>query len=284
MTSTSTPSWSCRRSRRRRVTRAARKTKGPAAILVDADDRLGDDARAARQPRAERGRASRLLVRMHAAALNGASSCSAMACTANPAPGRRSAAKGGRSRRRRRRRRRLSSRRSRHGSMRGGVLGLRADGGGRSDDRARRTVVGTSGEHSADFPRRLRHARAAGAAESRRVAARQRRLVGRRRGVAAAWQGARRARHRHVGSADKLAALAPLGLDVALSTRRPDFAPAVMAATAQHGADLVVNTVGGSVFAESLRALAFEGAWRRWATSTAWSTPRSTSRPCMPGA
>ena len=61
------------------------------------------------------------------------------------------------------------------------------------------------------------------------------------------------------GSADKLAALAALGLDVALCTRAPDFAPAVMAATAQHGADLVVNTVGGSVFAEDVRVLAFEG-------------------------
>jgi NADPH:quinone reductase-like Zn-dependent oxidoreductase len=61
------------------------------------------------------------------------------------------------------------------------------------------------------------------------------------------------------GSADKLAALAPLGLDVALHTRRADFVPAVMAATAQRGADLVVNTVGGSVFAEDVRALAFEG-------------------------
>ena len=32
-----------------------------------------------------------------------------------------------------------------------------------------------------------------------------------------------------------------------------------MEATGQHGADLVVNTVGGSVFAENIRALAFEG-------------------------
>jgi NADPH:quinone reductase-like Zn-dependent oxidoreductase len=32
-----------------------------------------------------------------------------------------------------------------------------------------------------------------------------------------------------------------------------------MATTAQRGADLVVNTVGGSVFAEAVRALAFEG-------------------------
>lgn len=61
------------------------------------------------------------------------------------------------------------------------------------------------------------------------------------------------------GSAEKLAALAPLGLDVALCTRKPDFAPAVMAATGEHGADLVVNTVGGSMFAENVRAMAFEG-------------------------
>jgi NADPH2:quinone reductase len=61
------------------------------------------------------------------------------------------------------------------------------------------------------------------------------------------------------GSAAKLAALEPLGLDVALQTREPDFAPVVMEATAQHGADLIVNTVGGSVFAENMRTLAFEG-------------------------
>jgi NADPH:quinone reductase-like Zn-dependent oxidoreductase len=61
------------------------------------------------------------------------------------------------------------------------------------------------------------------------------------------------------GSAEKLASLAALGLDVALCTRRPDFAKAVMDATDQHGADLVVNTVGGSVFAENVRAMAFEG-------------------------
>jgi NADPH2:quinone reductase len=61
------------------------------------------------------------------------------------------------------------------------------------------------------------------------------------------------------GSADKLAALKPLGLDVALCSRAADFAPAVMAATGQRGANLVVNTVGGTVFAESVRSLAFEG-------------------------
>ena len=61
------------------------------------------------------------------------------------------------------------------------------------------------------------------------------------------------------GSADKLAALKPLGLDVALCSRKPDFAPAVMEMTDHHGADLIVNTVGGTVFAENMRALAFEG-------------------------
>jgi NADPH:quinone reductase-like Zn-dependent oxidoreductase len=61
------------------------------------------------------------------------------------------------------------------------------------------------------------------------------------------------------GSAAKLQALAHLGLDLGLCTRLPDFAPAVLEATGQQGADLVVNTVGGSVFAESVRALGFEG-------------------------
>lgn len=33
----------------------------------------------------------------------------------------------------------------------------------------------------------------------------------------------------------------------------------MLAATGEHGADLAINTVGGSTFAENLRALAFEG-------------------------
>ena len=61
------------------------------------------------------------------------------------------------------------------------------------------------------------------------------------------------------GSAEKLEKLRQSGLDVALCTRAADFAPAVMEATNRHGADLVVNAVGGSVFAENIRALAFEG-------------------------
>ncbi|RZL87811.1 MAG: zinc-binding alcohol dehydrogenase [Variovorax sp.] len=61
------------------------------------------------------------------------------------------------------------------------------------------------------------------------------------------------------GSADKLARLKSLGLDLAIRTRAPDFGDAVMQVTEQHGADLVINTVGGTVFAENIRAMAFEG-------------------------
>ncbi len=61
------------------------------------------------------------------------------------------------------------------------------------------------------------------------------------------------------GSAAKLAQLKPLGLDVGLCTRGADFAPAVLEATGGKGADLVINAVGGSVFAENVRAMAFEG-------------------------
>ncbi|HSW05337.1 zinc-binding dehydrogenase [Aquabacterium sp.] len=61
------------------------------------------------------------------------------------------------------------------------------------------------------------------------------------------------------GSPDKLARLQALGLDLALPTRAPDFAAAVLEATGGQGVALVVNTVGGTVFAECVRTLAFEG-------------------------
>ena len=61
------------------------------------------------------------------------------------------------------------------------------------------------------------------------------------------------------GSQAKLDTLSLLGLDVALCTRSPDFHDAVIQATAGAGVDLVVNTVGGSVFAECIRSLAFKG-------------------------
>ena len=61
------------------------------------------------------------------------------------------------------------------------------------------------------------------------------------------------------GSAEKLARLETLGLDVGIRTRRGDFHDAVMKATDGKGVHLVVNNVGGSVFAECIRVLAFEG-------------------------
>jgi NADPH:quinone reductase len=61
------------------------------------------------------------------------------------------------------------------------------------------------------------------------------------------------------GSKDKLKRLAGLGLDVAIETRTADFSRTVLEKTDGKGASLCVNTVGGSVFAECVRALGFEG-------------------------
>jgi len=61
------------------------------------------------------------------------------------------------------------------------------------------------------------------------------------------------------GSSQKLSALTKLGLDVGIETRKPDFHDAVMQATGGKGVNLVVNNVGGSVFAETIRVLGYEG-------------------------
>ena len=61
------------------------------------------------------------------------------------------------------------------------------------------------------------------------------------------------------GSAAKLEALKRHGLDVGIATRKPDFHDAVMKATDGKGVNLVVNNVGGSVFAETIGVLAYEG-------------------------
>lgn len=61
------------------------------------------------------------------------------------------------------------------------------------------------------------------------------------------------------GSAEKLARLKGLGLDLGIQTRNPDFAAQVLESTGGAGVNLVVNTVGGSVFAECIRCMAFEG-------------------------
>jgi NADPH2:quinone reductase len=60
-------------------------------------------------------------------------------------------------------------------------------------------------------------------------------------------------------SAAKLAKLVAIGLDVPIETRVAGFAPAVRAATNGEGVNLAVNLVGGSVFAELARSLAYEG-------------------------
>jgi NADPH:quinone reductase-like Zn-dependent oxidoreductase len=61
------------------------------------------------------------------------------------------------------------------------------------------------------------------------------------------------------GSHEKLQKLKSLGLDAAIPTRKPDFHDQVMKATGGKGVDLVVNNVGGSVFAECIKCLGYEG-------------------------
>lgn len=61
------------------------------------------------------------------------------------------------------------------------------------------------------------------------------------------------------GSADKLARLAPLGLDLAIRTRAPDFAATVKQATDGRGADIAIDAVGAAYFNEILQSLAVDG-------------------------
>ena len=61
------------------------------------------------------------------------------------------------------------------------------------------------------------------------------------------------------GSAEKLAKLKALGMDLGLQNRNAGFEKAVLEATGGKGVNLVVNNVGGSVFAECIRALAYRG-------------------------
>lgn len=61
------------------------------------------------------------------------------------------------------------------------------------------------------------------------------------------------------GSAQKLEKLRAMGLDRGIHTRSPDFHRQVLEATGGKGADLVVNNVGGTLFAECIRSLAYQG-------------------------
>lgn len=60
------------------------------------------------------------------------------------------------------------------------------------------------------------------------------------------------------GSAEKLQRLERIGLDIGLHSR-DDFHGAVMDATEGKGVDLAINAVGGTLFAECVRSLAFQG-------------------------
>lgn len=59
-------------------------------------------------------------------------------------------------------------------------------------------------------------------------------------------------------SQEKLDRLADLGLDFGICTHTANFHDQVMKATDGRGVDLVINTVGGSVFAECIRSMAFQ--------------------------
>ncbi|MGQ0750763.1 MAG: quinone oxidoreductase family protein [Betaproteobacteria bacterium] len=61
------------------------------------------------------------------------------------------------------------------------------------------------------------------------------------------------------GSAEKLERLKTAGLEVGIATRSGDFAARVRKTSDGKGVNLVVNCVGGSVFGECMRALAYNG-------------------------
>jgi len=61
------------------------------------------------------------------------------------------------------------------------------------------------------------------------------------------------------GSEQKIVKLRELGLDVGVMTRGGGFYDPVRKATGNRGVDLIVNNVGGTVFADCIRSLAYEG-------------------------
>ena len=61
------------------------------------------------------------------------------------------------------------------------------------------------------------------------------------------------------GSAAKLAALAKLGLDHGIQTRGPVSPEEIKKLTGGHGADIVINNVGGTVFESCLDSMAYKG-------------------------
>jgi NADPH2:quinone reductase len=62
-------------------------------------------------------------------------------------------------------------------------------------------------------------------------------------------------------SADKLARLAPYGIDVGIDTRREDFAQRVLEVTANRGADVILDMVGAGAVAGHLACAAVKARW-----------------------
>lgn len=60
-------------------------------------------------------------------------------------------------------------------------------------------------------------------------------------------------------SADKIRRLSEFGVDVCINTSRDPQVPAVMAATASRGVDIVIDSLGGTVFEDNVRSLAVKG-------------------------
>lgn len=60
-------------------------------------------------------------------------------------------------------------------------------------------------------------------------------------------------------SAERLARIAPYGVDVGIDYTREDLVAAVMAATDKRGVDVVLDGVGGATLQKSIQVLAFKG-------------------------
>jgi len=61
------------------------------------------------------------------------------------------------------------------------------------------------------------------------------------------------------GSQAKLDLIESCGMDLAICSREPNFHETLMSATGGRGVDLVINAVGGSVFEQCIRSMAFQG-------------------------
>ncbi len=61
------------------------------------------------------------------------------------------------------------------------------------------------------------------------------------------------------GSAQKLQALAPLGVDVPIDMSQGGLAEAVLKATGGKGVDLIIDSVGASVLADNMKCMALKG-------------------------